>query len=72
MMSLLEANIVPLIVALLIGFAIGWWMFAHRRRGDADRVERPSEPTDSAVAAPPPAAKAVERERPVPPRADGA
>jgi len=71
MMSLLEANIVPLIVALLIGFAIGWWMFAHRRRGDADRVERPSEPTDSAVAAPTPAAKAVERERPVPPRADG-
>jgi predicted flap endonuclease-1-like 5' DNA nuclease len=35
MMTLVDANLLPLILALLVGLLIGWWMFA-RRRGAAE------------------------------------
>ena len=36
MMTVIDANILPLIIALAIGLAIGWWMFrrASTRRGE--------------------------------------
>ena len=40
MMTLLEANIVPLIVALLAGFVVGWWMFARRRAAERRTAEQ--------------------------------
>ena len=44
MMTVIDANIVPIIIALLIGIAIGWWMF-KRGRGASPRVEeRRAEP----------------------------
>jgi predicted flap endonuclease-1-like 5' DNA nuclease len=46
MMTVVDANLFPIIVALLIGLLIGWWMFA-RRRADAEpgeeRILRPGE-----------------------------
>lgn len=31
MLTLIQFNLVPLAVALLVGAAVGRWMFAHRR-----------------------------------------
>jgi predicted flap endonuclease-1-like 5' DNA nuclease len=36
MMTVIDANLLPLIIALLVGFVIGWWMF---RRNQAKRRE---------------------------------
>jgi hypothetical protein len=42
MLALIQFNLVSLGVALLIGLATGWWMFANRRSAPADRPEEPS------------------------------
>jgi predicted flap endonuclease-1-like 5' DNA nuclease len=37
MMTVIDANLLPLIIALVVGFIIGWWMFSRsqaRRRDD--------------------------------------
>ena len=31
MMTVIDANIVPIIIALVVGFIIGWWMFSRAR-----------------------------------------
>lgn len=31
MIELAEANLIPLLIALVIGLATGWWAFRHRR-----------------------------------------
>jgi predicted flap endonuclease-1-like 5' DNA nuclease len=31
MMTVIDANILPIIIALLAGFIVGWWMFKRRR-----------------------------------------
>jgi predicted flap endonuclease-1-like 5' DNA nuclease len=31
MMTIIEANLIPIIIALLIGLATAWWMFRRRR-----------------------------------------
>ena len=31
MMTVIDANILPIIIAIVIGFIIGWWMFNGRR-----------------------------------------
>ena len=31
MMTVIDANILPLIIALVVGFIIGWWMFRRHR-----------------------------------------
>jgi type IV secretory pathway TrbL component len=31
MIELFQANLVPLLIALAIGLATGWWAFRHRR-----------------------------------------
>jgi predicted flap endonuclease-1-like 5' DNA nuclease len=46
MLTIAQANIVPIVIALLIGLVAGWWMF---RRAAASRAET------SARLAPPPA-----------------
>jgi hypothetical protein len=32
MLALIQFNLVSLAVAVLIGLATGWWMFANRRK----------------------------------------
>jgi predicted flap endonuclease-1-like 5' DNA nuclease len=46
MMTVVDANLILLVIALVIGFAIGWWMFRRPRTGgdiklDVDRETRP-------------------------------
>ncbi len=48
MMTVVEADLVPIIVALLIGIAIGWWMYRTGRTASTGRGE------SSATVLPPP------------------
>nr|WP_295375305.1 hypothetical protein [uncultured Sphingosinicella sp.] len=46
MMTVVDANLLPIILALVIGFLIGWWMFRRPRAGsdikiDVDNTARP-------------------------------
>jgi predicted flap endonuclease-1-like 5' DNA nuclease len=46
MMTVIDANLLPIIIALVIGFLIGWWMFRRPRAGsdikiDVDNSARP-------------------------------
>jgi predicted flap endonuclease-1-like 5' DNA nuclease len=56
MMTVIDANMVPLIVALLIGFLAGWWMFRTARARSDTRVakERKGDSISIAPAEPPP------------------
>ena len=70
MMSLLENNLILLLIALLVGFLVGWWMFS-RRHSAARPAERPVEeaPREPSTFAPPPTVREVDEHRPVPPPA---
>lgn len=66
MMTVIDANLIPILIAFVIGFVIGWWMFRRARpvetiRLDVDQRSRPY--LDQPDVAPPP-----EREPPAPPR----
>jgi predicted flap endonuclease-1-like 5' DNA nuclease len=68
MMTVIDANMIPLIVALLIGFIAGWWMFRSARAGrDTKRAEnRKSDPIDTIPADPlPPPVRPYMRQRPI-------
>lgn len=54
MMTVLEANFIPILIALLIGLAIGWWMFARRSTG-APIDHKVEDQAASRPPAPPPA-----------------
>ena len=59
MMTVIDANLLLILVALLIGFAVGWWMFRRQRAGrdvrfDVDGSARPH--LDTPREPPPPAA----------------
>jgi HAMP domain-containing protein len=56
MMTVIDANILPLIIALVIGFIIGWWMFRRNRtrRQDALKPGRQADTLDQPAAEPPP------------------
>jgi predicted flap endonuclease-1-like 5' DNA nuclease len=46
MMTVVDANLILLVIALVIGFVIGWWMFRRARTGgdiklEVDREARP-------------------------------
>jgi predicted flap endonuclease-1-like 5' DNA nuclease len=67
MMTVVDANLLPIILALVIGFLIGWWMFRQPRAGsdikiDVDNNARPYLDTPRE---PPPVAR---REATDPPR----
>lgn len=69
MMTVIDANIVPLIVALLIGFVAGWWMF-KRVRSNRKPAAPPAERnlgTDSSptIEPPPPPVRPYMRNRPI-------
>jgi len=54
MMTVVDANILPIIIAVVIGFVIGWWIFRRSRAASArsvldrddrrERVDAPVEP----------------------------
>ena len=46
MMTVIDANYLPLIIALLIGFVVGWWMFKRIRSGGTKQVPRPDRSGD--------------------------
>lgn len=56
MRTIFEANSVPIIVALLVGLMIGWWMFRRSRSSHSSEVS--------------PEARQVEADPPVPARFD--
>lgn len=55
MMTVIETNIVPIIIVLVVGLVVGWWMFARSAR--AEGTETADKAVDTApkpAAAPPP------------------
>lgn len=68
MLQLAEHNLIPIVIALLIGFVIGWWMFRSRRRGGAEAAAPPRQVEQDR----PPPAPAPPRQQPAPaPRHEG-
>jgi predicted flap endonuclease-1-like 5' DNA nuclease len=57
MMTVIDANILPIIIAIVIGFIIGWWMFKrHRSKSAKSVLDRDSrrDRIDATAAEPPP------------------
>jgi predicted flap endonuclease-1-like 5' DNA nuclease len=56
MMTVIDANILPIVIALIVGFLIGWWMFRRHRAAAARKLERERarERIDGGTAEPPP------------------
>ena len=58
MMTVVDANILPIIIAIIIGFIIGWWMFRRHRSKDPKSVldrDGRRDRIDATAAEPPPA-----------------
>ena len=67
MRTIFEANTIPIVIALLVGLLVGWWMFKRLRA----QPEVESRPESAKSVDAPPAAPAVRRDRPAPPVTDG-
>lgn len=68
MRTVFDANMIPIVVALLVGLLIGWWMFKRRKAGSVtDASERTREEPMEA----PPSVREVEEDRPVRAGVDG-
>ena len=66
MITVIEANIVPILIAVAIGIIAGWWMFRHRRSGQSKlRPERSPELGAAPDAPPPPPLRPYMRSRPI-------
>ena len=69
MMTVVDANLLPIIIAIVIGFIIGWWMFKrHRsksRKSVLDRDSRPDRIDATAAEAPPAPVRPYMRTRPI-------
>lgn len=68
MMTVIDANAIPIIIALLIGFVVGWWMFKHIRSGRKNVP--PPRRSNEAIASPPaepppPPVRPYMRQRPI-------
>jgi predicted flap endonuclease-1-like 5' DNA nuclease len=68
MRTVFDANTITIVIALLVGLLVGWWMFKRLRAGSGRDVarERQSEVADSPAPASP-----IEEERPVRAGIDG-
>ena len=66
MMTVIDANLVPIIIAVLIGFIAGWWMFRQARSGRSKLAsdEGVRLTADPAAPAPPPV-RPYMRSRPI-------
>lgn len=67
MMTVIDANILPLIIALAIGFIIGWWMFRRNRTSRQDKLKpgSRSDRLEQPPAEPPPPVRPYMRARPI-------
>ncbi|HEX8532631.1 MAG TPA: helix-hairpin-helix domain-containing protein [Allosphingosinicella sp.] len=68
MMTVIDANILPLIIALVIGLIIGWWMFRRTRARSGDKIGsnlRTGAVDRSAAEPPPPPVRPYMRNRPI-------
>ncbi len=69
MMTVIDANILPIIIAVVIGFIIGWWMFRRNRsaarRSVLDRDERRDRIDPPAEEPPPAPVRPYMRSRPI-------
>ncbi len=66
MMTVIEANIIPIIIAVVIGFVAGWWMFRYVRAGRNKVSFKKTERVDGTPAAPPaPPVRPYMRNRPI-------
>jgi predicted flap endonuclease-1-like 5' DNA nuclease len=68
MMTVIDANILPIIIAVVIGFIIGFWMFRRARTTKRETIETRPQPdsVDALPAQPPPApVRPYMRSRPI-------
>jgi predicted flap endonuclease-1-like 5' DNA nuclease len=70
MTTILEANLVPILIAFVIGFVIGWWMFRRARAAETINldVDQRSRPYLDQPDVPPPAPRSepeAPRKRPI-------
>ena len=66
MMTVIDANILPLIIALVVGFIIGWWMFRRNRTSARDRtIDTGARAEALDQAPPPPPVRPYMRPRPI-------
>lgn len=64
MMTVIDANILPIIISLLVGLLIGWWIFRGRAETPAAPIEKKrSEPISQLVIPPQPKAATPYRDR---------
>lgn len=68
MRTVFDANMIPIVIALLVGLLIGWWMFKRRRAASINDSDDRS--SDEAVEAPY-TPRQVEEDRPVSASVDG-
>jgi predicted flap endonuclease-1-like 5' DNA nuclease len=63
MRTVFDANMIPIVIALLVGLLMGWWMFKRLRAASGSEVSdrRPSE----VVEPPPPAPPSLDEDRPI-------
>ena len=54
MMTVIDANLIPIIIALLIGVVIGWWMFRRTRSAPTLKEQRGPERVEAPPAPVPP------------------
>ena len=69
MMTVVDANILPIIIAIVIGFIIGWWMFSRARTARAKTRlgggAQPSRLEGAEPVPPPPPVRPYMRTRPI-------
>jgi len=66
MWTVAEANLIPILVALLIGLVAGWWIFSRKARPDRGSAEIAPPPVeDDTLAVPPSASPRPPERRPI-------
>lgn len=66
MMTVIDANLILIVIAVVIGLIAGWWMFRRNRSGRSKlRPERSSDIDSAPEAPPPPPLRPYMRSRPI-------